>query len=518
MADAGGDQSEANSSESEAVEGASSALITTNGLIKTITTNGDTFVRAFFPSTTGGTSTLLGIDGALGVRTLVNIAPSELSTAVGTNGLVSARLELTVKNAATVVGTPSLAIHRMTRSWTEAGATWNNTFWDNGGFAQPPTALVPIVSGQAGVISFDVTADVSHFLGGDLTNLGWMIGQDPFSGSSCSLDFNSREAPSGTTVGPRLVLTLQDGTPEASPVITKPAAGQFVVDATVGGVLTVPVQGPTFTNRQSLQDWAVTNLNAIRVTGVDGQPAFTYLETVYGDPVYVNASNQVVVAYDVGAALLGGQNGIFTIGTTKYCVKDDGCGLSGFAAQTKVLADAQFADGVGMSINSVTAPPCYAGYCIGAKSWSKIATFAGITFSSRHGSETSQGSGGYHEGHKFCWKHHFIPWSCKTTSGDNTLTVQATYGDGEGGYHANGVHSKRKATNIKQNTWGFFFAVDFEYSPVEVGGGSSECTDDCEIKGVCGNHSGDDMHGKTTSGTSGAGDTTGMFCGDGPIN
>ena len=147
-----------------------------------------------------GPNVNFGSQGDLDVnRTLVAFNQAALQAAVGAQDyVVSAQLELTLTKNDLRRRAPVKAVtaHRMLKTWTEAGVTWNCAIDSNPGNRRedcssankwsmgvlPPNPFVTTASGgatvspgQTGAVLFDVTADVRGFLAGSLANHGWML-------------------------------------------------------------------------------------------------------------------------------------------------------------------------------------------------------------------------------------------------------------------------------------------------------------------------------------------------------
>jgi hypothetical protein len=445
-------------------------LVTVSGDTATITPSDDTVLRLLSPQQTGGSETSLLVDGVSTVRTLVQFSRSDLQQATTNRAIRSARLEVTINRpgGAAVFGSPNLRLHQVTRAWHEATATWSSTFGLNDGFNPTPTDSKSVFNGQTGTITFDVTNDVLAILDGAPDN-GWLLGQETPSLASLNVTFASRES----TSGPHLVLDLVPGTLDpASVVVTKPAPGTIVFDASSGAALDVPEHGRTFASRSAAVDWAVTNLNAMRQIGDDGQPGFVLQEIVYGDPVYADAATESLLPVsDVAEALIAGRDGYVTIAGTRYCLRDQICGPAHLSKPPATASDCD-------SQNK---------FCIHSESFNHQVEipFVGVKLWSLVGTETKQSKGGYKESREFCWKHHVIPWVCTKKSGKNFLEIANIYRAEGGGLSQVWNTSKRNTTSIQQTLKGFFVKIE-----VENGGGLSnietECTDVCEVKGVCG--------------------------------
>ncbi|HXU47121.1 MAG TPA: DNRLRE domain-containing protein, partial [Thermoanaerobaculia bacterium] len=194
-----------------------------------------------------GDDDLVRLGWAQGSRALVRFDQAAIAAAVGSGQLVSARLELNVDGTGESWGnTPqNVDAHRVTASWTEAGATWNcgidskpsdnkadcNPQWNGGSFVAAPTASVPHTKQTRGVVSFDVTSDVAAFLAGT-ANQGWLLkkANETLSGR---IDDTAREGAAAQR--PRLVLAVDSGgAPDTTPpsvAITAPPTGSRLATA-----------------------------------------------------------------------------------------------------------------------------------------------------------------------------------------------------------------------------------------------------------------------------------------------
>lgn len=190
--------------------------------------NRDTYLAASDPNKPRGTRDSMVIEPANKNRVLVAFDQATIATRVGNSALSTATLELTIKAANAAWGAGgTVELYRLTKDWTEAGATWNcavdantgnstpdcsgSTAWSMGGtplpWASPRTAQFTVTNGMSGVVRLDVTSDVRSFLAGT-SNVGWLIkALTEGAGVTGRLSFWSREA----TVAarrPRLILTL----------------------------------------------------------------------------------------------------------------------------------------------------------------------------------------------------------------------------------------------------------------------------------------------------------------------
>ncbi len=190
-----------------------------------LSASADTAVRAGTPNQNFGTQTDLDIN-----RTLVQFSASTLSSTVGPQDYVTAaKLELTLTDNSLrrKTATRTVGVFRLTKAWTETGATWNcavdtntsNKKADCSGasawsmdapapnpWVTPATSSITIAAQQTGLADFDVTSDVRGFLKGTFANDGWML-----RGSTAGefAEFASRE----TSTPPKLLLTIRRCSP-----------------------------------------------------------------------------------------------------------------------------------------------------------------------------------------------------------------------------------------------------------------------------------------------------------------
>jgi Peptidase_C39 like family len=197
--------------------------------IEPLELSADTYLKQGTPNKNQGDLDHLRIRQSGKNRALVQFDSGDLVSSVGSGSLLSATLEFTISDNGNNWGTDGRTIdaHRMTRAWTELGATWNcandidtsdqspdctGDEWEMGKKNQPevhpwveqPTATALITKFQTGVVSFDVTADVEAFLAGQEENYGWLI-RKTSEGQAGRIEFASRE----TATGARLVLEVQ---------------------------------------------------------------------------------------------------------------------------------------------------------------------------------------------------------------------------------------------------------------------------------------------------------------------
>ena len=230
--------------------------------IVTLDADADTYVRQGANDTNEGASTFMQVRDSGNNRGLVRFDQTAISTAVGTDTLLSATLELDITENFDNWSSSGrdVSVHRMIQAWAEgngfvhanspsdrgtgSGATWRcaidtdisnsgkdcsgTTEWEMGKPNQPElhpwvetaTDTVTITNGLTGTISFDVTADVQAFLAGTETNDGWLIRKD-HEGQSGRARFSTKENNNPA----RLVLDIDTATDTTPPTVT--ATGPF---------------------------------------------------------------------------------------------------------------------------------------------------------------------------------------------------------------------------------------------------------------------------------------------------
>ena len=195
----------------------------------------DTCVRSYHPLSNYGDRDILGVaDGIFGSlkASFVRFDPAEIQAAVGSGGLLSATLELSIKAVDRDWDEGDVALHRMTVPWEEDGATFlcsNDTDSDWGGpsdhdcadsdrwslrassrhsrpYDTTPTAVAPLWSDRTEPLRFDVTNDVQAALADDSTvHHGWFL-QPEVDLFGVWATFHARES----ETPPRLVLHVDD--------------------------------------------------------------------------------------------------------------------------------------------------------------------------------------------------------------------------------------------------------------------------------------------------------------------
>ncbi len=188
----------------------------------------DTYIRDGAENENQGAEKILRVRDAGNNRVLLRWDSSVIAQAVAAGELLSARIELSIVTTGHNWGRfgGSVSLHRLTRPWTESGATWNCAVdarpgnhrpecrgadaWDMGRprrddpFVDSPTGAHGIRNGQRGVVAFDVTADVAAMLRGQVRNHGWLLKKvDERAGGL--VEFGSREG----AAPPMLIIRVQ---------------------------------------------------------------------------------------------------------------------------------------------------------------------------------------------------------------------------------------------------------------------------------------------------------------------
>ena len=180
----------------------------------------DTYVTSESSNQNFGDSSVLDLKTYYaGTRLLVKFNEIEIKSLLEENDLVSARIDLPLKNHY-VHQEGSIGLHKMTQAWTEAGATWNcpdqpcATTWlmwshDPNNTTPYPYELSPFSSGtivpdQETPVNFDVTGYISDLNNEAFTNHGMAIFKTSTNINS-PVSFYSKES----DINPKLILTLK---------------------------------------------------------------------------------------------------------------------------------------------------------------------------------------------------------------------------------------------------------------------------------------------------------------------
>lgn len=260
----------------------------------TLVSNRDTYIAQTDPHKPRGTRDSLVIEPVNRNRVLVGFDQATIVSQVGSDSLVSATLQVTIKSTNSGWGgSGSLSVYRLTSNWTEAAATWacaidantsNNvadcsgpTIWSMTSPTSPPwfatlTASVPITNGMTGVLNIPVTADVRAFLSGTGNN-GWLLKGTTEGSGTARISFRSREFASGK---PRLILVTESVMPH----------------------------NPT---RPPIPDSTVWPASPLTVVSTDS-PEFAYFQTVYFVQFDDSTSGLGVTAFlnTFGGTIVGG--------------------------------------------------------------------------------------------------------------------------------------------------------------------------------------------------------------------
>jgi hypothetical protein len=252
-----------------------SVTVTVHGTIAAtapLAPSADTYLREGPPNQNQGADTILRLQNSGINRAPLMWDPTVIAQAIGAGTVTAARIELTISDNGDNWGRDSsgrtIDLHRMTRAWTESGATWNcavdsnpmnqrpdcagATAWEMGHpesahpWAPTPTATQAIHNGQRGVVTFDVTADVAGMVTGGGAQHGWIL-KKTNERANGRVEFGSRESASA----PRLVLTVQGALGALVSIVVTPNpanvnAGGTVQFAAVGldaAGLVVPTPG-----------------------------------------------------------------------------------------------------------------------------------------------------------------------------------------------------------------------------------------------------------------------------------
>lgn len=210
-----------------------------SGLFTSIPAVADTDVRIVLLTQNYATDTGLhvasvgaaGLTGLAQQRSLLRFDHTQLAQF---NGTVTLKLRIAATSDWPAGGGP-VSLYRVTKPWTEAGATWTcaidsnpsnllpdcsgATSWDMLGLleAKPwnptATASATVQNGQTGDLSFDVTSDMALFRSGT-PNYGWIL-LKPNEGLGGSLIFASRETATPPTLSGNICTPAEcdDGNP-----------------------------------------------------------------------------------------------------------------------------------------------------------------------------------------------------------------------------------------------------------------------------------------------------------------
>lgn len=453
--------------------GAANAQIPTTTV--SVAPAGDAYVSRFWSSSNAGSATSLVWDNYAKpelTRTLIKFDTAAITTAIGTREFVSAKLVFKLSVAVTGWGIdPRMDAYALTTSWVENTVTWNSIF----GSAEPfnpssPSARAVVLPGSTGQVTFDVSADVARFVTGGSANNGWVVKDDGiFAGISTSV--SSREA--AVSLRPALLIETVDAQVASAAVVDHSTPGRLVIDASSGGYLEVPEHGLVVANEAALYTWLRDNLGFVLYTSGSSTPTDAAAEVIqYGDTFYADPSSRIVVPVDDPViALVGGKDGIVTIGGVPQCIKADGCTP-------------------GMPYKAVSGEQRR---CSGTNAFcvKHLGIKRDILFKTL-GSELQQEEGGVTRRHQFCFKDRLIPWTCSKFSGSNRLSIdnhfQLANANSQGSFGTSASSASRSNVSfLRQRLVSVGGRVRLNSSGAPVGGDlGTGVTYDLASSGVCG--------------------------------
>jgi hypothetical protein len=180
----------------------------TSDFVSTLYASADTYLAGGAPDQNESSNAFLRVQQTGPDRSLLTFDSTELSDAANGRPVLRATLRLYIETNGDDWngGSGTLDTHRVTASWTEAGATWNcpidtntansapdcATQWAGGTYDSTATDSALITNSQSGWVEWDVTADVAAFLASTATNYGWIVKKTD-EGVSGQVDFTSRE-------------------------------------------------------------------------------------------------------------------------------------------------------------------------------------------------------------------------------------------------------------------------------------------------------------------------------------
>lgn len=311
----------------------------------TISPIADTYIRSGSPNQNQGADSILRLQQSGNNRALIRWDRQAILSAVGSDSIVSGTLQLSITFNADNWGTAgqTVELHRLTRSWTELGATWNCaidaspsngspdcsglTAWVMGSpdslhpWEASPSAVQTLTNGERGTVSFDVSTDLRLLVKGTSATNGWILKKtdETLSGR---VDLGSRE----NANPPQIVLTLVSTSavvpaqPPDSVPISLYVASNFITDSTR---LSVPflkdivdvlfTQGATQNQKQAAIDQVrgsvvggirFANGNGYYVVQVPGDgsagPTFSALASLGSLPYVVDAEPEMLIGDATG--------------------------------------------------------------------------------------------------------------------------------------------------------------------------------------------------------------------------
>jgi RHS repeat-associated protein len=181
----------------------------------------DTYLRQGSANQNQGSESILRVRQSGKNRALVRFDAAEIASTLAIATVRTAHLELAIAKNGNNWGSSGRTIdaHRLTRAWSESGATWNcpddsnpanqqadcSPLWNGGSMDPLPTATVLHSNGLGGTVRFDVTPDLAGVLAG-AEPLGWLLKKTQ-EGQSGFVEYRSREDAAGPA--PRLVVVFE---------------------------------------------------------------------------------------------------------------------------------------------------------------------------------------------------------------------------------------------------------------------------------------------------------------------
>jgi RHS repeat-associated protein len=242
----------------------------------TLSASADAFIDQASSTTNFGTTNYLQTYPWTSSYTKRSLIQFDLSGIPAGATIISADLYL--YNYGTSGYTRTLAVHRVTSSWTETGVTWNNF---NGAFNGTSTATCQ-VSWPSNVNGlWDVKNDVQAVANGTNSNYGWLLKDNSEDGSQNFWQFNSKEFAT-SSVRPKLVVVYS-----APLTITVSPSSASICS---GGSVSLTASGGT------TYSWSPsTGLNTTTGATVVANPTSTTTYTVTGTSGSNTGTKTVVV-------------------------------------------------------------------------------------------------------------------------------------------------------------------------------------------------------------------------------
>lgn len=272
--------------------------------------NGDTWFDSQYPNSDfdGGASLSVGDNaGAYAARTLLRFSRNAITDLAGKD-IVSASLHLQNYSANSCTAA-SIRAYRITSSWSETAATWNNQPSISSDFTSNSAAHGYSSACPAADAAWDVTSFVTGWAAGSYTNYGIELRAANESNTDTFRAYRATEA-NMPNLEPRITVTYDDPPNKATAVISTPAASNPGYSTSTTPTLTATVSDPDKGNvradyvikQGSTQVWA-------------------------GDSAYVTSGGKATVTVPAGK-LASGQT--YTLTTTA----DDGTEVSAPTSQT----------------------------------------------------------------------------------------------------------------------------------------------------------------------------------------